>query len=162
MQEFDNGLDKKFKFDFSSPESSTVDIKKLNKFLSKDKEAVLVFYGGEPLLEIDKIKRIMDQIQVKYRMQTNGKLLDKLPAKYLNQIKKILISIDGDKERTDYNKGVGTYDKIMENIQLIRKHGYKGELIARMTLSEFPDLYEQVFNIIKTGMFDSVHWQIDA
>jgi len=162
MEEFDNGLDKKFKFDFSSPESSTVDIKKLKKFLLKDKDAVLVFYGGEPLMEIEKIRRIMDEIHIPFRMQTNGKLLDKLPAKYVNRIKRILISLDGDKKRTDFNRGEGTYDKVISNLNLIKENGYNGEIIARMTISqEHPDIYEQVLSLIKAG-FTSIHWQIDA
>ena len=78
IEEFDNELDKKFKFDFTSPESSQVEIKKLKQFLEKDKEAVLIFYGGEPLLEIEKIKQIIDSLNVQFRMQTNGLLLDKL------------------------------------------------------------------------------------
>lgn len=161
LEEFDNGLEKKFKFDFTSPETFQIDIKKLKKFLLKDPEPVLIFYGGEPLLELDKIKRIMDEIHIPMRMQTNGKLLDKVPIKYLNRITRMLISIDGDKERTDYNRGEGTFDKVIKNIELIRKNGYKGELVARMTLSEFPDIYEQVLNLSKLP-FDSVHWQIDA
>ncbi len=162
LKEFDNGLDTKFKFDFSSPESSEVSVDKLKKFLEKDKEAVLVFYGGEPLLEIDKIKRIMDKLNIPFRMQTNGKLLHELPAKYTNRIGKILISIDGDEARTDHNKGKGSFDLIMKNIHFIRKHGYNGEIIARMTISEFPDLYEQVMNILDTKKFNSIHWQLDA
>jgi putative peptide-modifying radical SAM enzyme len=161
MQEkFDNSLNKVFTFDNSAPVKSEVGVKRLKEFLSKDKNAVLIFYGGEPLLEIEKIKQIMDSINVKFRMQTNGKLLDKLPSEYLNRIDKILISLDGDKERTDFNRGKATYDKVMSNIDLIRKNGYKGELIARMTIS-FPDVYEQVLNLINAG-FSSVHWQLDA
>ncbi len=162
IKEFDNGLDTKFKFDFSSPESSDVNVMKLKEFLDKDKDTVLVFYGGEPLLEVDKIKRIMDKINVPFRMQTNGKLLHELPAKYMNRIGKILVSIDGDRTRTDYNKGKGSFDKVMGNIHFIRKHGYDGELIARMTISEYPDLYEQVLNILETKKFNSIHWQLDA
>ena len=163
FNEFDNQLGKKFKFDFSEPDVSSLDINKLKKFLAKDKEAVLVFYGGEPLLEIDKIKQIMDKIDVPFRMQTNGKLLDKILPEYLNKIDKILVSIDGDKERTDYNKGAGTYDQVVKNLQLIRKRGYKGELIARMTISpEFPDIYEQVLHLVSLKIFSGIHWQIDA
>jgi len=165
MEEFDNGLDKKFKFDFSSPEEFSVDLKKLKKFLSKDKNSVLIFYGGEPLMEIDKIKRIIDymaDIKIEYRMQTNGKLLNKIPTKYLNKITRLLVSIDGDKKRTDFNKGEGTYDKIIENLNLIRENGYKGEIVARMTIAqEFPDVYEQVTYLIENG-FNSIHWQLDA
>jgi len=165
MQEFDNDLGKKFKFDFSSPESFQVDLKKLKKFIDKDKEAVIIFYGGEPLLEIEKIKKIMDTFSgtnVPFRMQTNGKLLNKLPSKYMNKITRILVSLDGTKERTDYNRGKETYDKVINNLKQIQKNGYKGEIVARMCISPpNSDLYEQVTSLIKTG-FTSVHWQIDA
>jgi uncharacterized protein len=165
FKEFDNHLEKKFKFDFSEPDTSVLDISKLKEFLAKDKEAVLIFYGGEPLLELDKIKKIIDTIKVPFRMQTNGKLLNKISASYLNKIDKILVSIDGDKERTDYNKGKGTYDKVVSNIKLIRKNGFKGEIVARMTISpEIPasDICGQVNHLFSLGLFDSVHWQIDA
>lgn len=155
----------KFKFDFSAPESMSVSIPSLKRFLEKDKEAVLIFYGGEPLLEKKKIMEIMDKIDIPYRMQTNGKLLDKLPTDYLNRIEKILISIDGDKERTDFNKGEGTYELVLENIKKARKNGYKGEIIARMTISPeagASDIYEQVVFLFGLGIFDAVHWQIDA
>lgn len=165
MKEFDNGLDKKFQFDFSAPLSSKVNIKKLKDFLKKDKDPVLIFYGGEPLLEIDKIKEIMDNLQVKFRMQTNGLLLDKLPSGYLNRIDKILVSIDGTKERTDYNRGKGTYEKLISNLKLIKKNGFEGEIVARMVIShEFPDIFDQVKYLIenKDFSFSSIHWQLDA
>jgi putative peptide-modifying radical SAM enzyme len=164
MKEFNNNLDKKFKFDFSCPDTSNIPVSKLKDFLNKDKEAVLIFYGGEPLLEIEKIKDIMDKIHVPFRMQTNGKLLKKLPAEYLNRIGKILISIDGDEKRTDFNKGKGTYEQVIENLDYVRSKHYKGELIARMVISPEAnayDLYEQVKHLISIG-FNSVHWQIDA
>ena len=162
MKEFDNGLEKKFKFDFSDPCVSEVEISKLKEFLNKDPEAVLIFYGGEPLLQIDKIKEIMDSIDVPFRIQTNGIFLDKLPKGYLNRIGKILVSIDGNKERTNKNRGEGTYEKVISNIELIKENGYKGEIVARMTIAQdCPDIYEQVLFLIKIG-FTSVHWQLDV
>jgi len=163
MKEFDNKLDKKFKFDFSAPDVSQVSEDKLKKFLSKDKNPVLIFYGGEPLLEAERIMKIIDSLKnipVKFRIQTNGKLFDKLPIEYFKKIEKILVSIDGDKERTDLNRGEGTYEKVMKNIKLIKKEGYPGEIIARMTIS-LPDIYEQVKHLIDSG-FTSIHWQLDA
>jgi len=162
MKEFDNQLDKKFDFDFSEPDKTQIDIQKLRRFLEKDKKAVLVFYGGEPLLELEKIKQIIDNISVPFRMQTNGKLLNKLPINYLNKIDKILVSIDGNKKRTDYNRGAGTYDSVLDNIKQARKQGYKGEIVARMTISEFPDIFNQLKNLMDTKLFDSYHWQIDS
>ena len=53
----ENDLDKKFEFDFSAPTDSSVKIKKLKTFLKKDKNSVLIFYGGGPLFSINKIKK---------------------------------------------------------------------------------------------------------
>ena len=156
-------IGRRFKFDFSAPETSEVNIKQLKNFLDKDANPTLIFYGGEPLLEADKIMKIMDEMDIPFRMQTNGKLLNKLPIRYLKRMGKILVSIDGDKERTDFNKGKGTYDLVTGNLWKARGEGYRGEVVARMTISQdFSDVYEQVLHILKTGVFDSVHWQIDA
>lgn len=162
LKDFDSDLNKKFKFDFNWPENSEIDIEKLGEFLSKDKDAALIFYGGEPLLEIEKIKEIIDKIKVPFRMQTNGKLLDELPTKYLNKISRILVSIDGEKERTDYQKGEGTYEKVIDNLKNAKENEYKGEFVARMTISGFPDIYKQILHLLGLGIFDSIHWQLDA
>ncbi len=163
MKEFDNGLQKKWNFDLSAPVDSKIEIKKLKTFLSQDKNPTLIFYGGEPLLKIDKIKEIMDKIDARFCMQTNGKLLDKLPKKYLDKLSKILVSIDGDKERTNSNRGKGTYELVLKNIKLIRLQGFKGEIVARMTIAQnCPDIFEQVRNLVNLNLFDSIHWQLDA
>jgi uncharacterized protein len=167
LKEFDNELDKKWKFDFSSPPDFEIDLEKLEKFLLKDKNPTIIFYGGEPLVNLSKLIEIMDVLEkipnIRFRIQTNGKLLNKAPIKYLEKIEKILISIDGDKERTDYNRGKGTYDLVIKNIRDIRKRGYVGEIIARMTISpKFPDIFEQIKHLLSLNLFDSIHWQLDA
>jgi putative peptide-modifying radical SAM enzyme len=168
--ELDNCLNKKFKFDFNEPTSSEVNLKKLASFLAKDSEPVLIFYGGEPLLEIEKIKAIIDgleeaKVEVKFRMQTNAKLLNKLPINYLNKISKILVSLDGTRERTDNNRGKGTYELVIDNLKKAQAQGYQGELIARMVIiKENPDIFEQVKYLVENKElgFTSIHWQIDA
>lgn len=163
MNEFENGLEKKWKFDFNVPCDTEIDLEKLKKFILQDENPVIIFYGGEPLLKLDKIKKIMDLFgdSTRYCMQTNGRLLDTVPTEYMNKFSRILVSIDGDRERTNYNRGAGTYDLILENIQFIREKGFKGEIVARMTIS-FPDLFEQVKYLVELNEFDSIHWQIDA
>jgi putative peptide-modifying radical SAM enzyme len=163
-EEFGEKLNKRFKFDFSAPCDSKLNVKELKKFLSKDKEPKIIFYGGEPLLNIIKIKEIMNAIpKARYYMQTNGKLLKELPRGYMNKFSKILISIDGDKKRTDFNRGQGTYEGVLKNIELIRNNGFKGEIVARMTISfsdKFTDLVKQIKHLLKIG-FNSIHWQLD-
>jgi uncharacterized protein len=164
MQEFDNGLQDKFEFDLTEPCVSQVNIQKLKSFIEKDPEPKIIFYGGEPLLQIEKIKQVIKAIpNIPYRMQTNGQLLDKLEPEYLNKITKILISIDGNQETTDKYRGKGTYQKIINNIKLIRQNGYTGELIARMTVAQDnPNICKNVLDILETKLFDSIHWQLDV
>ncbi len=163
LKEFDNGLEKKFKFDFSEPEKISYSIKELKKFIQQDPNPILIFYGGEPLLETEKIKEIIDNLpECKFRMQTNAKLLDKLPFSYIKRIDKILISLDGNKQRTDFNRGEGTYDLVIKNLTPLKKQGYNGEIIARMTIGQdFPDIDKQVINLLNEG-FTSIHWQLDV
>jgi putative peptide-modifying radical SAM enzyme len=166
MNEFDNGLKDKWDFDFDVPSESEVDVLKLDSFL-KDGDG-LIFYGGEPLVNFSKMKEIIDffeksKKEIKFFMQTNGKLLKIVPFDYLNKISKILVSLDGDKERTDFNRGRGTYEIVMNNLKHIREKGFSGEIVARMVVSGFkPDIFEQVKHLLDTEIFDSIHWQLDA
>jgi uncharacterized protein len=158
MKEFENGLEEKWEYD-EAPIHSEVPVEKIKKFLKP--EDTLIFYGGEPLLKIEKIKEIIEKVSCKFCMQTNGLLLDQLPFGYLQKIEKILVSLDGTKQRDNENKGSFHYDKIISNIKSIKKQGYKGEIVARMVITK-PDLFEQVKHLLDLELFDSIHWQIDA
>ena len=169
--EFDNGLGEKWEFDFDVPSELEFDVSKLNSFL-KSGDGV-IFYGGEPLINFKKMKEIIDSIEnhfgvgkINFFMQTNAKILNIVPENYMKKFSRILVSIDGNKERTDYNRGKHTYDLVLKNLRKIRNNSFCGEIVARMTISqEFPDLFEQVrhlVGLIEEGIFSSVHWQIDA
>ncbi len=159
MKEFENGLEDKWEFDENTPFDSEVKIEELKKFLKPSD--TLIFYGGEPLVMLNKMIEIIDHVDCRFCIQTNGMLLHEIPEKYLMKLDKMLISIDGDKLRDNENKGLIHYDKIIENINLIKKKGYTGEIVARMVITH-PDVYEQVLNILNLNLFDSIHWQIDA
>lgn len=117
------------------------------------------------MLCTDEIKKIMDHVKAKlYMIQTNGLLLDRLDAEYVNRFRTILVSIDGDEALTDFYRGKGTFGKVMDNLRLIKRNGFEGELIARMTVMEQTDIYEQVMWLLNNDefSFSSVHWQLNA
>jgi uncharacterized protein len=151
--------------DYSLPKRINYPVSQLNEFCKKDPYCVLTFYGGEPLLCINEIKSVMDEISPRaFMMQTNGLRLDKLEPDYLNRFHTILVSVDGDEALTDFYRGRGTYRKVAGNLKLIKKNGFKGELIARMTIMENTDIYKQVRWLIENeeSPFSSVHWQLNA
>jgi len=154
-----------FEVDYSLPRKISYNLELLNKFCIKDPDCVLTFYGGEPLLCAEEIKQIMDNVQAKlFMIQTNGMLLDRLEAEYVNRFHTILVSIDGDEALTDFYRGKGTFRKVIDNLKLIVQNGFEGELIARMTVMEQTDIYKQVKWLLANDefSFSSVHWQLNA
>ncbi|MBT4376801.1 TIGR04084 family radical SAM/SPASM domain-containing protein, partial [archaeon] len=159
MKEFENGLEEKWDYDQETPFDSEVSVGRLRKLLKPTD--TLIFYGGEPLVRIEKMKEIMDNVDCHFMIQTNGIFLNKVPFDYIERLDKMLVSIDGTRSRDMENKGPLHYDKVVENVRMLREKGYAGEIVARMVISK-PDVYEQVQAILDLGLFDSVHWQIDA
>jgi uncharacterized protein len=151
--------------DYELPSKVNYDLDLLERFCRKDPDCVLTFYGGEPLLQADKLKQVMDKVELKHFMiQTNGLLLDRLEPKYVNRFHTILVSIDGEEALTDYYRGKGTFRKVVNNLKLIRQNGFRGELIARMTVMEQTDIKKQVQWLLDNDefSFSSVHWQLNA
>jgi uncharacterized protein len=165
LDDFNENFGDEIEVDYDLPCKISYDLGLLEKFCSQDSDCVLTFYGGEPLLQIDELRRIMDTIEPKYFMiQTNGLLLDKLDPKYVNRFHTILVSIDGQEALTDYYRGKGTFRKVIDNLRLIKQNGFAGELIARMTIMEQTSIVKQVKWLLdnKEFSFSSIHWQLNA
>ncbi len=165
MDDFDEDFGDNVEVDYNLPRQINYNVEFLDAFCRKDPDCVLTFYGGEPLLEIDKIKQIMDKATPNYFMiQTNGLLLDKLEPAYVNRFHTILVSIDGEEALTDYYRGKGTFRKVIDNLKLIKQNGFQGELIARVTVMEQTDISKQIRWLLDNDgfSFSSVHWQLNA
>ncbi|MDI9633158.1 MAG: TIGR04084 family radical SAM/SPASM domain-containing protein [Methanolinea sp.] len=151
--------------DTDLPPDLSVDLQDLYSFLGRDRDACLTFYGGEPLLRIPLVMEIMDNAPVRrFMVQTNGLLLADLPPAYRNRFETILVSLDGTEELTDSHRGEGTYRRVMENLGELVRGGFRGEVIARMTVGEDTDIHEAVWALAENPSipFWSIHWQLDA
>lgn len=144
----------------SEPKEIQYSIPALGKFISRDTDPVIEFYGGEPLLRIDTMEKIMDAVKGQYVIQTNGLYLDRIPEKYLEKFHSILVSIDGKKEITDSYRGGGVYERVIRNIRTIKEKGFSSDIVARMTVPEGSDIYENVLHLAGLEVFDHVHWQL--
>ncbi len=120
----------------------------------------IVFFGGEPSLVPNIIDDIIEQtahLRLNYSIYSNGLLLDEFPDYILKKLQTILVAIDGDKESHEKFKPLGSYDKILNNVRIIRGKT-KAQIIGRVTLEEKSNLYYSIKNLL--GSFDFVHWQI--
>lgn len=111
-------------------------------------ELNLGFYGGEPLLEFDFVKKCMEYVEekaegkkVRYNITTNGTLLnDGIVECFEKHGVSLMISLDGPREVHDKNRRFafndsGTFDVIMRNMDNIK--------------TKYPDYYRSIhFNIV--------------
>lgn len=97
------------------------------------KEALLIFYGGEPTLNWSVVKAVVDRttmetdIEFQYTMVTNGTLLDNDKVQYISDHNINLgISIDGPKPINDANRifknsAGSVYDTILPKIEMAQR-----------------------------------------
>lgn len=144
------------------PPKINYSIEKFAKFVRSDRDKVIGFYGGEPTLFPDTIKEFINLVDdARFVLQTNGLLLNRLPQEVYRELDAILVSIDGRRKTTDTYRGRGVYDRVIDALKSFRTN-YRGEIIARMVVTEVSDIYEDVMHLLKLGLFDYVHWQLDV
>ena len=103
------------------------------------------FYGGEPLLNVPLIRKIIDYIeqaaivgrQIRYSMTTNAMLLDKHIDFLAEKNVSLLVSLDGDEEAQSYridHSGNNSFHQIMHNVKLAQ--------------NKYPDYFNTSVNFI--------------
>ena len=138
---------------------------------SGDRENLeLDFFGGEPLLNFEVVKQIVEYARSKekdygkrfrFTITTNGVLLDDDKIDFINkEMSNVVLSIDGRKEVNDKVRkrvdGTGCYDSILPKFKrLVSKRGEK-EYYVRGTFTKYNlDFSEDVFSLYNEG-FDQI------
>lgn len=127
------------------------------------------FFGGEPLLALDTVRKTIEYAKTHYpertwrfTLTTNGSLIDgEIEAFLYDNDVSLVLSLDGGKETNDvfrvFPNGMGTYDYVIKNLKFVAEHrkdsqGYyiRGTYThATLFLSKMAkDLFEMGFNFI--------------
>lgn len=136
----------------------------------KRKNVEIDFFGGEPLLNFDVVKKTVEYGRtvekltgknIHFTITTNGILLDDEKIRYINDnMDNVVISIDGRKEvhdaiRYDIARN-GTYDRILDGAhKLIRERNGKSYFIRGTFTSKNLDFAKDVFHLADLG-FDEI------
>jgi uncharacterized protein len=131
----------------------------------KDKDLVVDFYGGEPLLNLKTLLATVDYcrknqkrwgVNFHFLLATNGTLLTpKIAGTLLKKGVQIAVSIDGSKKVHDRNRpfagGKGSFNTITRNLKGMPK-GVMKRLVGRATVTPFyPDMSSLYKNLRKLG-----------
>ena len=100
----------------------------------KLKNVEILFFGGEPFLNIDTMLFVINYITLKYKdknvgysVTTNGTIVNKRILKIIKQNKiSVLVSIDGPKEYENHRifpNGASSFDQTITTIRLLKENG---------------------------------------
>mgnify|MGYP000616263410 CR=1 FL=1 len=146
------------------------DAQAVSELLEKDgtDEAVVCFYGGEPLLMPELISDAIERLEAKcpdtrlhYMLYTNGLLLDKTVAAYESLLSKfwlVSVSIDGRAEQHNRIRTGADLQTIHNNLRAVRPM-LTGSVLMWSTLREsqsLRDCFEEFLELESQGL--ATHW----
>ena len=142
------------------------DIEQLDLFVRThlaDKEIYVTFYGGEPTLNRPLMEAVMRRWPSwRFQLQTNGTLLDDLPADVLARLSNVLVSIDGGETITDGYRGRGIYRQVLKNLRVVRPL-IGGSVTARVTWGNPATGFDELDALVADDSpFDYLYWQFVA
>lgn len=142
-----------------------------NKALEVNPEEVeIIFFGGEPLLNIPILEFIAQELhdwlkttpwKFKFSIITNGALLSAPLVERLNQwgLHHVRITIDGDKESHDqyrpFLSGKGTFDLIMRNIKAVIDKT-RVVLAGNFNSNSYPNLFKFMDYLEAEGLKEKI------
>lgn len=138
-----------------------------------NKNSLINFYGGEPLLRKDLIYKTIDYIKSQntkttfnFGLATNGMLLDDEFLKYMkkNNFTHIAYSLDGNKDVQNRNRitadGKGTFDTVEKNAKKALKNFKNVVAMVTVTKNTLQNLSDSIEYLIYLG-FKIINLQFD-
>ncbi len=85
----------------------------------------ILLAGGEPLMRRDVVSMAAKHSKLLFPVFTNGTLMDDEYIRLFDHKRNIVpvLSIEGDRQQTDERRGQGTYDKLIQTMDQLKKKG---------------------------------------
>lgn len=130
-----------------------------------NKDILIDFHGGEPLIAFEKIKKAVDYANkqavilgknISFVLQTNGTLLNNEKLEFIKENKiGIGVSFDGPRHIHDrsrfYPNKKGSFDEVMRGIELLRQYNMP---IKTATVITNPNEMEEIFDFfVNNGIY---------
>lgn len=133
-------------------EITTEDFYKLFDDMNKNGTFYVCLGGGEPFTRPDlfDVLKYGKKKQLAISIVTNGLLLNKKVLERLNKLDLdyLWVSFEGLKENHEKLRGVGTFDKAIDALKLLKKY-YKGRTALRMSINKYN--ISEVNDLVKIG-----------
>jgi len=141
-----------------SEEIAKLSINFLLSNLCENTVPVISLFGGEPLLNFELIEFICKyleshEVPCKFSLTTNGTIMnDKIHSLLNYHDIKVMLSLDGGKEKQDTNRkfenGGGSYDKIETNVRRYLQNDLPN-IVVRNTITKKDTDYKKTYNFFR-------------
>ncbi len=105
---------------------------------------IIMLAGGEPLLRRDMLEAAATEKGTLFPVFTNGVLLDTDTTRFFKKNRNLIpvLSIEGDRQKTDENRGTGLYDKVESTAQVLRRN----KMFYGLSITLTSDNFDQVMD----------------
>lgn len=122
----------------------------VDRVIREGKELGMYFYtfsGGECFVRPELLDLWEKHDDCYFQVYTNGTLLDEALTDRLARMGNVapMVSVEGSKEETDYRRGPGTYEKVMEVFDRLRRKGILYGFSATFTKSSAQSILKDEF-----------------
>jgi uncharacterized protein len=144
--------------------------KSVDFLFSQEKEYYqIAFFGGEPLMNFDLIKKVVSYCQgknknVRFFINTNATLLNEENILFMKQNDfNIVVSLDGGKEVQNFCRpfkgGQGTFEIVKKKIVLLQKL-YQLDYISMVVNKKNLNICDQIKKLIDEGIESNFHLEL--
>ncbi|MCR5121366.1 MAG: radical SAM protein [Ruminococcus sp.] len=107
----------------------------------------ILLAGGEPMLRRGVIEAAGRRQNMLFPIFTNGTFLDERYLELFDKCRNLIpiMSIEGDRERTDERRGKGIYDKLIANMDEIKKRGLIFGASVTVTTKNYKEVTSREF-----------------
>ena len=133
----------------SEPVRQLTDEEWQNVFNEADELGIsfILLAGGEPMLRRGVIEAAGKEQNILFPIFTNGTYLDDRYLELFDKCRNLIpvMSIEGSRELTDERRGAGIYDKLIANMDEIKKRGLIFGASVTVTTSNYKEVTSQAF-----------------
>jgi len=128
-----------------------MDFETFEKIIREGKELGIYFYtilGGEPFMVFDDIYRIAkEHSDCLFQIFTNGTMIDDTIADKLVELQNTVVafSVNGCQQDTDYMRGDGVYNRVLESVALLRERNLMYGMSLVLTSKNYETLMSKEF-----------------
>lgn len=143
---------------YSRCNHATVDSEPVRQLTDEDWQSVfdeaqelgisfILLAGGEPMLRRGVIEAAGKRQNILFPIFTNGTYFDEKYLELFDKCRNLIpiMSIEGDRERTDERRGTGIYDKLIANMDEIKKRGLIFGASITVTTKNYKEVTSQAF-----------------